>query len=408
MNAPLVHSPVPPPVRPGNAPPRRAGALLGLGVLALGLLAAAPIPALGQSAPSPTGPQATDPHPGNGTLYIGTYTSIVVVDEATGEIEDQIFLETGIPRSMVLSEDRTRFYVLNTMYEDIEVVDLETRQSVDRFTLSSGNRKVRIWGYTIDPLDRYAILLIKTYDRLPDRFDVSRPVLVKYDLEQRAVTDTIAWPEGETRENARLLFSPDGEYLYFFSSDILVLETETFTEVDRWAYEDALDESFGRFEFGFPAQAFEEPGYFTGLFRVTEPIQGRRLMGVARVNLAERDIQFYTLGPNEGVSFVMAPGGERAYGLRNQVGDYQFWTFDLEGRRVASRQTFPGRPRMSLMTSSSGEVLYIYNAGNTIDLYDAATYRYLRTIDLNVDSSTSLFVIPGDGASPAGDPAGGE
>ena len=37
---------------------------------------------------------------------------------------------------------------------------------------------------------------------------------------------------------------------------------------------------------------------------------------------------------------------------------------------------------------------YIYQAGNTIDLYDAATYKYLRTITLDADMTTELFVVP--------------
>jgi hypothetical protein len=363
------------------------------------LVAAAGLLAEAAAQPAPA------PHPGDGKLFIGTYTSIVVVDEATSAVEEEIRLESGIPRSMVLSADERRFYVLNTLYEDVEVVDIATRRSVDRFSLSSGNRQVRIWGFNVDPRERYAIMLVKTYTRLPDRYEVSRPMLVRYDLSQRAVTDTIAWPGGEARENARILFSPDGELLYFFADEILVFETRGFTEVDRWAYEEALGAGIGRFEFGFPDQAFEQPGFHTGLFRITDPVQRRRLMGVARVNLATREVEFYTLGPNQNVSFVMAPGGQRAYGLQQQVGNYQFWTFDLENRRVESRQQFPGRPRMSLMPSSSGEVLYVYNAGNTIDLYEAATYRYLRTIDLNVDSSTGLFVLPGTPG--AGQEAGG-
>ena len=39
------------------------------------------------------------------------------------------------------------------------------------------------------------------------------------------------------------------------------------------------------------------------------------------------------------------------------------------------RAEFEGRPRMSLKTSTNGKILYIYNAGNTIDYYDAATYK---------------------------------
>jgi hypothetical protein len=55
---------------------------------------------------------------------------------------------------------------------------------------------------------------------------------------------------------------------------------------------------------------------------------------------------------------------------------------------------FSGRPRMALRTSSNGKVLYIYQAGNTIDLYEATTYKYLRTITLDADTTTELFVIP--------------
>ena len=99
--------------------------------------------------------------------------------------------------------------------------------------------------------------------------------------------------------------------------------------------------------------------------------------------------------PAGGVNFVMAPDRKRGYGLESAIGRYQFWTFDLEQRRVISRAEFEGRPRMSLKTSSNGRVLYIYNAGNTIDLWDAGTYEYLRTITLDGDMTTEMFVLPG-------------
>ena len=49
---------------------------------------------------------------------------------------------------------------------------------------------------------------------------------------------------------------------------------------------------------------------------------------------------------------------------------------------------------MALRTSSNGKLLYIYQAGNTIDLYDAATFKYLRTITLDADGTTGLYVVP--------------
>ena len=97
------------------------------------------------------------------------------------------------------------------------------------------------------------------------------------------------------------------------------------------------------------------------------------MMGIARVNLAAKSVDFYTLGPATGVSFAMAPDRKVAYGLFEDIGRYEFWKFDLEHRKFAGRTEFKGRPRMGLKTSSNGKVLYIYVAGNTIDLYDAET-----------------------------------
>ena len=44
--------------------------------------------------------------------------------------------------------------------------------------------------------------------------------------------------------------------------------------------------------------------------------------------------------------------------------------------------------------SSNGRVIYVYVAGETIDLYEAATYKYLRTIHMGADQTTQLFVVP--------------
>jgi hypothetical protein len=365
-------------------------------LLALAVPLAAQVPAPGAHLPGPDDPPVPDASGGDGLLYIGTYAQgIAILDEATGEQVGRIPLQTGIPRSMVLSEDGERFYVLDASFERFEVVEIESRRAVDTFTLSRGDEQVRIWGYTVDPSERTMVLLVKSYRKLLDRYQVSGPTLLRYDLERRAVTDTIPWPQGEEREGVRLVFSPDGSLLWFFAQDaILALETEGFTEVDRWEYGTALDEGMGRFDFGFPEQYWGERGLLVGLFRATDPVLGQRVMGVARVRLDDRQVEFFPLGPSENVSFALAPDGRRAYGLQQQVGNWQFWTFDVEGRRVASRGHFHGRPRMALLPSSSGEVLYIFNAGNTIDLYDADSYRYLRTFHLEGDNTTSLFILP--------------
>ena len=90
----------------------------------------------------------------------------------------------------------------------------------------------------------------------------------------------------------------------------------------------------------------------------------------------------------------MAPDRKRGYGLMQQIGRYEFWAFDVEQNKLLSRTPFAGRPRMALRVSSNGKLLYIYQAGATIDVYDAATYKLLRTIEMNADQTTNLFILP--------------
>jgi hypothetical protein len=77
-----------------------------------------------------------------------------------------------------------------------------------------------------------------------------------------------------------------------------------------------------------------------------------------------------------------------------QIGRYEFWAFDVEQRRLLNRTQFEGRPRMALRVSSNGRLLYIFQAGATIDVYDSTSYKKLRTIEMNADQTTTLYILP--------------
>jgi hypothetical protein len=332
---------------------------------------------------------------GNSKLYIGGRPGqILILDEATEKVIGEIKTKTGPPFNLNLSEDRKRFYFMNTTFEDIEVADIATRQVIDTFRLSEGNKKVRIRGFETDPTNSYMILLTKTATKQPDRWEIGPPVLQQVDLKTHKVLRTIAWPKNEEREFAGIKFSPDGKLMYLFGPDIVIYDTKDFKEVDKWELSRPLEDGFGRINFGSLDDSTEEPGFLTGIFQVQDPVANRRIMGIARVNLPRKSVEFFALGPAIGVSFTLAPGRRWGYGLHSEVGRYEFWSFDLANRKLDRRLEFQGRPRMSIKSSSNGKVLYIYNAGNTIDLYDAGTFQYLRTITLDTDTTTSLYVLP--------------
>jgi hypothetical protein len=352
-----------------------------------GLVVAAAVMCTGAATPALTG--------GTGTLYIGGWPNkIFVVDEATEKITGTIDTVTGAPTRMTLSKDKKRFYLVNALADQVELIDIATGKSTDHFTLSDGRKKTRIRSLIPDPLDRFVIMLVKTAEKKIDRFEISPPTLVVYDLQQHKISRTIPWPNNEEREGVNIMMSPDGKLLYFFADDVLIYDTTEFKQIDKWELSRPAEEGMGRFDFGPRDTTYEEPGFYSGIFTNQDPVQNRRIMGIARVNLARKAVEFWPLGPSRPVGFSLAPDRKRAYGLLQDIGHYEFWTFDLEKHTLGPRTEFSGRPRMALRTSSNGKVLYVYQAGNTIDLYEAATYKYLRTITFDADTTTELFVVP--------------
>ena len=369
-----------------------------LALAAAAALALVPAQLSGQRAAAPlTG--------GNGTLYIGGYPNVIwIIDEATEKVVGTLQTKAGIPRRLTLSRDQKRFYNIDATNEFVEILDIASKSTIDSFRLTEGNKRVRIASLEPDPQNKYLMMITRTATKARDHVEIGPSELQQFDLATHKIVRTVPWPDGQEREQANLMFSPDGKLLYFLGDEILIFETQNFTQVDKWDlsnFEEGLGQvsvSFGGF--GGLDTTNDEPGFLTTTLTVEDPVQHRRMVGVARINLVKKDLDFYTVGPSGGVNFVLAPDRKHAYGLESAVGRYQFWTVDLEQRRLISRTEFEGRPRMSLKTSSNGKVLYIYNAGNTIDLYDAATYKYMRTITLDGDVTTGFYVVPKQAGSP--------
>src|SRR5437870_7759104 len=134
---------------------------------------------------------AQDLRGGNGKLYIGGRPGqILILDEATEKVIGEIKTKTGVPTDLTLSEDHKRFYYMSTLFEDVEIADIPSRQVIDTFRLSEGNKKVRIRSAEADPTNSYMILLSKTATKQPDRWEIGPPTLQQYDLKTHKVTRT--------------------------------------------------------------------------------------------------------------------------------------------------------------------------------------------------------------------------
>jgi DNA-binding beta-propeller fold protein YncE len=338
---------------------------------------------------------------GNGTMYVGSYKGVIYeIDEATEKIKREIPVSVGIPIGLTLSDDMSRIYVRDSAYEKVEIIDRLKGTSLGTFTLTEGKAKTRIWAMRPDPLNKTLILTIKKYTLESDKWVIGPPTLVQYDLDQRKIVRTIPWPKGEEREGVNVIFSPDGKLLYMFSEDILIYETTNFTEVDRWEVSRAIEPGAPAIRLGGLPQFSDEPGFYTAFFTTRDPVQNRSIMGLGRIELAKKKIDFHPIGPSRGLGFAVAPDRKRGYGLLETIDEWEFWTFDLENYRVVSRVQFRGRPRMGFRVSTNGNFLYIHTAGNTIDLYDTQTLTKQRTIELDGDMTNVLLVPPPKAKAP--------
>jgi DNA-binding beta-propeller fold protein YncE len=334
------------------------------------------------------------------TWYIGTYTNDVLVwDEASEQLVDRIAMKNFFPIGVTVNESKTRLYVEDASMQRIEVVDLATNEAIDGFTLSHDSVTVRFEGSAFHPDDTKAVFLVKRTTKMSDRFLVEGPFILEYDMRTKQVTDTVPFPDGESRDAVGFQYSPDGRTLYMFADDIIAVDAETYEEVDRWEISKPLEPGLGSLNFGVTPGTYDEPGVATSLIRMRDPVQNRSLMGIAQVRLDEQDVDFFMLGPTEPVSggrgFALAPGGQKAYALYSTVGRYEFWEFDLAAQRVTRKVPFAGRPRMGLRVSADGEKLYVFVAGNTIDVYDVDTFELLRTVTFDEDMTGTAVIAGG-------------
>jgi hypothetical protein len=340
---------------------------------------------------------------GTGTIYLASHAGrVAVIDEATEKLAAEIPLKTGMPWAMHLSRDATRLYVQSADQEHFEVIDVASRQTLDTFTLSEGNKHVRALAFDVDPQHRFMVLVARETRKLIDRFEIGAPTFFQYDLKEHKVVKTLAWstdPE-PAYYYLNFKFSPDGKFLYVFGNEILILDATSLQKVDSWDLALPNEPGLGRFDMASMDTTNDEPGFFTALFTMDDPVQKRQLLVLGRVNLGGKSIDFFPIGPAQergNVSFALGADRKHGYILiqAQEIRHYELWTIDIPGKRLQSKVEFDARPRMALRSSSNGQILYIYEAGNTIDLYEAAGFKYLRRITLDADMMYNTFhVVP--------------
>jgi DNA-binding beta-propeller fold protein YncE len=340
-----------------------------------------------------------------GTLYIGTWPrQVLVIDEAAGKVVDQIQLQTGAPQSLTLSYDKKKIYA-TTWNNGVEVIDLATRKVISHFVLNEGERTIRMRGFAPDPTDQLLYATINTAVKKIDRFEIEKPKFAVIDLAQKKITKTFDFPkEHDTPFGfmAGYRVSPDGKLLYVFKEDVLIFDLKDFKQVDKIELSKPQHPGSFPIRIGPGDDPNEEPGVVTSVFNTTDPVVRRRIFGIARLDLASRNLDFTPVGPAAtGMTGLrLTPDRKTGYTVAYLGGSpseptrrTEFWVFDIAARKLTRKHEFQSRSRFNFTVSSDGKQLYIYGAGPTIEVYDAETFKLQRVMTFEGDMTTGMLVL---------------
>jgi DNA-binding beta-propeller fold protein YncE len=351
-------------------------------------------------------------------MYVGTLDKkLLVIDETKEEVIAEIPLG-GIPRTTALSFDKKKLYVFTT-YMLLETVDLEARKVVSSFSLADPRSRVRIQanapdlvnignngrysGIAVDPHGRYLYTTLRSVVKDIDQFRVNAPQFVAIDLQEQKIAK--AWPFPRDMDqgfgfNATYKVSADGKRLYVFQENILVFDLETFQQVDKIDLAQPPYPGASPYRLAANDDPFDAPDTATSVFTSVDSIVRKGTLGLAKIDLATRKVDYFPIGPLLPMNgFQLSPDRKRGYSVMPKIApganrSTEWWVWDLDNHKVILKKEFDTRPTFRFAVGGDGKKLYLYGAGSTLEVWDAATLESRKLIYLNRDTTTNLITVP--------------
>lgn len=337
------------------------------------------------------------------TMVLGGYPDqIQFIDEATGQEKERVTLATGLPTSMVMSDDRKLIYVTTITTSGIEVLDTATRKVVNSFSLNTPTTRYRFNGGVPDPTGRFFYIFGERIDKEIDRYKISKPEYIVVDLKKKSVIKEVpVSPDDEgPGYRTRLAISPDGKTLYVFSKKISVIQTSDLKTVDHIDLAKPDSPGMEDVSMGGNLETLRTPGQYVSLFNAEDPYIHNKVFGIARLDLSTRQFSFAPIGPapKEMAGLEVTPDGKDGYtvAVTGELGSQrcEFWHFDIAANRAVDKAEFPCRRRFYFGMSDNGKQLYIFGAGFDVAVYDAATLKPVQDWELKDDATMAgmLFI----------------
>jgi hypothetical protein len=312
-------------------------------------------------------------------------------DEATDDFVGDIYLKFGATTNSAHSPDFSRFYFVTDRMEAVEVVDLRSRTVVDSVKLSEQARQIRISSVAVNPAGTLLYATTTPVNLEIDRFVPEESAIFIYDLVNKRIQETVEFPKEATGGfRTAIYFAPDGKSLFLLGRDVYQLSLPDHKVIDTIKLSKPLLSGYGPLRGARLVEA--EPGIYFGLYRTQDPFLKKTMIGVLELDLLQKEVSSFELGPNVDVSlFALSYDRKRAYGAPRD-----FIAIDMESRKIVKRveRVEQGRPNTSLLVSGDGKKLYVGGVGDLIQIYDAVTLEHVKDVFAGGDFMSAPIAIP--------------
>ena len=351
------------------------------------------------------------------TIYLATYQGeLLGIDDSTYSVVKRIKLKTGIAREMLLMPDKKRMLMMTNQYSGMEIVDLEKGEVVDSWNMDSPTTRLRPTSMAVDPTGQFVYTMTAKYTKQIDRWDIGEDMLAVIDLASHKIVREELFPKDKKPNSWGMSFrvSPDGKSLYLFGGSILIFDTATLKFSKEINLEKPIYPGMSRVNFIPEIDPHDSPDSVTALFQTEDPYVHRKIFGLAKFDLNTRTFDFNPIGttvPGKGEDGGMSNvrlSADRKTGYAvasfGEHGDKtcQFWSFDIGGKSLKGREEFSCNSRFYFSNSYDGKDLLIYGAGFEIGVYDAATLKQKKNVNLGYDvTMAGLVIVPPPAGSQA-------
>ena len=250
--------------------------------------------------------------------------------------------------SIRLSADHKTIYVTTIDHNGIEVVDVATRKVTNHFVLNTATKQYRFRGGAVDTQGRFFYTVSNGNRRVAGTLRGGQAEIYGHRLGAAEDSQDGGVPAEDQLAN-RLSFevSPDGKYLYQFGSKITILQTSDFKVVDQLDLAQPDGGGMENVHLGGDLDSISQPGVHMSLFTSSDPIVHNRVFGLARLDLATREVNYNPIGPAPSgmAGLQVTPDKKLAYTVvaNGQFGNKscEFWGFDLATDRLIRRRRGP-------------------------------------------------------------------